>query len=275
MKNKIIFSLTTALALTLSGGVNAGFMGWGIALVNGEPEIHAACKTGLECPDDVNIPVTVWFDPGLILATGLDLAATKSQNERSIDAKDAIAELEEATSAEGSGSCSSSTDDDKTNLSSEDTVTVVPNDITDILDVQVLEQKDDAFETVRTAVKDYLLYSSNFSADKCGANTKPEDCILERQNTWLLTSVTMASAAGDVVLDATRPEDGKDPLSDEFSDLVTEFNSHGSPAGMWASSSLITLHTHIQQNDINALYARDLEMNALNGVRESDDVRPY
>lgn len=288
MNKKTIFSLTTALCLAAVTGAYAMPVGTGIALIgveeHGSPScvLDPVCMAGDLTPP-YNFYTSIWLDPGLIAATGLDLLATMDQNERIIDCEDALDELDETLGSNYSTTPNTTTsnneDNTNTSLSGQDTVVVAPDEIVNILKDDNLKisvvAKDDLFDSVRSAVENYVFYTDNMDLGACG-DLKPEDCILERQNTWLLTSVTMAAATGDKLLAATKAKGGKDPLEDEFEDLVAKFNgeeNQNNPTGMWSSSSQITLHTHIQQNDINALYARDLEMNALNGVRESDDTR--
>ena len=257
MKRKILVSLTTALMVATANVAGAAPNGWGIVVPSPSEHTPVCCDPiSPVCPSPpcsdvipgVGVLVSVWLDPGMIIASGLDLLATKSQDERIIDCQDALDELEDALGGSCSGSGSSGT---TTSLSGEDSVVVAP-------DVVVKATTEaDPFTTTRQEVEKYLFYS-----DSC-----KEDCVLERQNTWLLNSIEMAAAAGDKLL--AKSQD----MSGDYSDLQTDFNGQTSPQGMWGSSSKITLHTHVQQNDINALYARDLEMNALNGVRELDDVR--
>lgn len=281
MNKKIVFSLTTALCLTMATGANAGPLGTGIALIgveeHGSPEcaLNPACNGGDFTPP-YNFYTSIWLDPGLIVATGLDLLATMDQDERIIDATDALAELEDNFGSLTPVSSDEASDTTDTSLSGQDSTVVAPTEVANILKEDNISvsavAKDDLFDTVRSAVENYVFYTDNMDTGACG-NLEPEDCILERQNTWLLTSITMAAATGDKLLAATKAKGGKDPLDEEYKALADDFNSQTSPMGMWGSSSKITLHTHVQQNDINALYARDLEMNALNGVRESDDTQ--
>ena len=49
----------------------------------------------------------IWIDPAMTVATGIDYFATKNQQEKTVDASDAISQLEEALgSSSGSGSSS-------------------------------------------------------------------------------------------------------------------------------------------------------------------------
>jgi hypothetical protein len=200
------------------------------------------------CTLEINIPITSWFDPPLIVASGLDLLATKDQQERVIDTQEALAKLEESLSSECSGD---NEDGSESSLTGADSVPVAP----DIVLVGIDDV--DGFEKVRTASEGYL-----FESDTCD-----EDCVLERQNTWLLTSISMAASSADKLLASSSD------MSQEYQNMLSDFNGQKSPKGMWGSTSKITLHSHVQQNDINALYARDLEMNSLAGVRESGKIK--
>ena len=264
MKRKILLSLTTAFVLTMSFGAHAVPKGLGLVMMNGTPTYHfTACKgTGIvdqSCNVDPAWVVSMWFDPGMIIASALDLAAVKSQDEKTVDTQDALDELEEHLGTDSSGgSCGGG----KTSLSDADTSAMVPDEVVAALDMEAVKEKD-VFDEVRGAVENYLFYSGQ-TLSGCTENLKPEDCILERQHTWLLTSIVVAATTGDRLLART---------IDMSADYAALTSVGQSPKAMWAGNSKITAHTHIQQNDINALYARDLEMNALNGIRESDSVR--
>lgn len=262
MNNKNLFSLTLITLLGLSMAANAVPNGYGIIVPSPTEHQPGCCDapfqpTGcIPCADiipGVGLMVSIWADPGMILATGLDLAATKKQQKKSVDAEKALQQLEQNLGGGCSGSKSQGED---TSLVNQDTVPVVP------FDAVVIE--NGSFDEVRQAINDFIFYS----------NDCQNDCVVERQNTWLLTSLALAAATGDRLLAASKDEkpDGQ-TLTSEFEALATNFNGQTSPMQLWGASSQITLHTHIQQNDINALYARDLEMNALNGVHESEDTK--
>lgn len=256
MNNKNLFSLTLMTLLGLSISAHAVPNGYGISMMNGESPRHVpACE--LEEPPcvDYNLFSTIWADPGMILATGLDLAATKKQQKKSVDAEKALTQLKQNLGGECSGSKSQGEDTSLMGKQQRNTVPVVP------FDVAVIEEG--AFDEVRQAINDFIFYS----------NDCQNDCVVERQNTWLLTSLELAAATGDRLLAASKDEKEGTTLKDEFGDLAENFDRQTSPMQLWGASSQITLHTHIQQNDINALYARDLEMNALNGVHESEDTK--
>ncbi len=255
MKNAILLSLMLTTNFATSE-LSAGHVGWGQAMLAHPIHVTPCCPdfcppppaVSVPCMDEI-IPATVWTDPGLSLATALDAAATYTQRERSIDAKDAVAELEESLSSGCSGDGSSGEDSSLTGM---DSVPVAPEMVLTAVD------GEEAFESVRSTAEDYLFEKKGGDCDK--------NCVLERQNTWLLTSLSLAASTSDKLLDSSSD------MSEEYQALLSDFNGQTSPKGMWGSSSKITLHTHVQQNDINALYARDLEMNALNGVRESKDT---
>ena len=274
MNKKILFSLTTLLSISVTSSALAFGQGTGISLfTEAEVTLHSnPCTVDFPPPKapvcaDYNTFSTIWLDPGLILATGLDLAATMNQDKRVIDCQKALDKLEASVGKKSTGD---GTDASDTSLSPEDSVVVAPSEVVEVLNVAPLDMKvhdkEDWFDSVRSAVENYVFYT-----DDC-----KDDCVLERQNTWLLTSVAMAAASGDKILASTKGTGGTgDKISNEFSELANNFNAQdqNSPMAMWGNSSRITLHTHVQQNDINALYARDLEMNGLKGVRDSEDAR--
>lgn len=265
MNRKILFSLSM-MTLLFSTGVSAGYGGTGIIVPF--PSIHTipCCDpvpTYPGCPlcldmTPVGVLVSFWVDPGLTAATGLDWAAVRHQQRRSIDAKNAIAELESHLHKDGDTEAEDLGED--TSLNGQDAAAVAP-------DIVINQIQSDAapFEGVRQAAETYLFYT-----DGC-----QDDCVLERQNTWLLTSIALAAASGDKVLAAAKDDKavGQKTLQGEFETLLNNFNQQKTPMNAWGANSEITLHTHVQQNDINALYARDLEMNALNGVHESEQTK--
>lgn len=250
MKRKTLLSLTaSALILTTSFRANA-FVFLGEAMIFHLAHMIPNCDCLVPYPGcvptclDTNIPVTSWFDPALNVVTGLDALATWDQSEKSVDAKDALKKLNKALEPGCDGDAE---DGSESSLTPTDNLPVAPDVVTSLLD------DADSLEAVRVVAETYLSES-----DDCN-----QDCMVQRQNEWLLTSLALAVGASDKLLSAS------DDMSKEYGDLLKDFNSQTGPKGMWGSSSQITLHTHVQQNDINALYARDLEINALNGVRET------
>lgn len=254
MKKSILLSVTSALLLTISTQSNATCVGTGWAMWDHPDHIVPGCCPVEPCPNipciDSLIPVTMWFDPGLILASALDALATYSERDRTIDAKDALAELEDSLG----GSCSGSGTDTGTeeSLTQTDSVPIAPDVVLKVLD------EGDGLYAVRASIEGYVFAE--------GSSQEEEDTFLERQNTWLLTSLALGIATADKLLDASSN------MTSDYETLKSDFNGQTSPKGLWGSSAKITLHTHIQQNDINVLYSRDLEMNGLNGIRESRDT---
>lgn len=255
MKNKTLLSLTASTLI-----LTAPFQAQSMVLL-GEAMwahlVHAIpnCDCLVPYPGcvpfclDPNIPVTSWFDPPLNIVTGLDALATYDQSEKSVDVQEALKKLNKKLEPE----CSDEQEDGSdSSLSPVDNLPVAPDIVASKLDEQ-----GDAFDYVRTAAKSFLTESENCN----------RDCMVERQNTWLLTSLALAHGTVDKLLSTSRD------MKKEYQDLLSDFNSQTGPKGLWGSSSKITLHTHVQQNDINALYARDLEINALNGVRESNEAK--
>lgn len=254
MKQKTLLSLTaSALIMMLSldayseitpcsvGG--KGFVGPAWDWAAHVPLCEAA--PGAKCATDGPWPAIFWIDPILAAATGLDALATNDQRKKSVDAKEALKKLNEVLEPGCDGNAE---DGSKSSLTPTDNLPVAPDVVTSLLD-----NDGDSFEAVRVAAETYLSESGDCN----------QDCMVQRQNEWLLTSLALAVGASDKLLSAS------DDMSKEYADLLKDFNSQTGPKGMWGSSSQITLHTHVQQNDINALYARDLEINALNGVRET------
>ncbi len=259
MKNKTLLSLTaSALILTTSLRANA-FVFLGEAMITHLGHAILNCDCTIVPPPfcvpkcltpwlDFNSPVTSWLDPALNVVTLLDAAATKKQQEKSVDAKEALQELNKALSP---GCGGDNEEGDESSFSPTDNLVVAPDVVTELLD------DADSLEQVRCAAE-------NFLAESASCN---QDCMVQRQNEWLLTSLALAVGASDKLLSVS------DDMSGEYSKLLQDFGSQTGPKGMWGSSSKITLHTHVQQNDINALYARDLEINALNGVRETVKIK--
>ena len=259
MKNKTLLSLT-ASALILTAPFQAKsmvFLGEAMFthLIHAVPlcdciGLPPPCvPTCLTPVVDFNSPVTFWTDPALAVVTGLDALATNDQSEKSVDVQDALEKLNKKLEPE----CSDEQEDGSdSSLSPVDNLPVAPDIVASKLDAQ-----GDAFDYVRTAAESFLTESENCN----------RDCMVERQNTWLLTSLALAHGTADKLLSTSRD------MSKEYENLLSDFNSQTGPKGLWGSSSKITLHSHVQQNDINALYARDLEINALNGVRESNEAK--
>lgn len=247
MKKTLLLSLT-ASALLIGAVESKAYVYIGEAMwshLMHEPPCQGILVPEM-CPE-TNWFVTLWVDLPLTAATGLDALATYDQQEKVVDAKDALEQLEENLGGGCSGDQEDGTD---SSLTGSDGVPLAPEVILESID------EADGFVKVRAAVKDYL-----FETPSCD-----HDCVLERQNTWLLTSIAMAASTGDKIVALS------EDMSDEYQAMVDDFNGQTSPKGMWGGTSKITLHTHVQQNDINALYARDLEMNALNGARESSST---
>ena len=251
MKRKTLLSLTaSALILTTSFRVDAKVL-LGEAMIFHLAHMVPNCDC-LMAPYpgcvptclDFNIPVTSWFDPALNVVTGLDALATDDQRRKSVVATEALKKLNEALEPGCDGDAE---DGSKSSLTPTDNLPVAPDVVTSLLD------DADSLEAVRVVAETYLSESGDCN----------QDCMVQRQNEWLLTSLALAVGASDKLLSVS------DDMSKEYGDLLKDFNSQTGPKGMWGSSSQITLHTHVQQNDINSLYARDLEINALNGVRET------
>lgn len=263
MKKTILLSAASALMLSICVNAQAGCIGTGWSMWDSALHTPACCPPN--CPYgntcvDKNYFVTAWVDPALAIATGLEALATYAQREKTVKADKALAQLEQYLGGGCSGSGADQQETSDTSLSGTDSVPVAPE--------VVLQPVDGpgSFDAIRQATEEYLFVPENCTEDSSDDRCD-ENAIMERQSTWLLTSISLASATGDKLLAAS-----KDMIS-QYQDLVADFNGQNGPQGMWGSSSKITLHTHVQQNDINALYARDLEMNALLGIRESKKAK--
>jgi hypothetical protein len=255
MKRKTLLSLT-ASALILTAPFQAKSVTLlGEAMFTHAMHVNPLCHVPLPKPTclnpltDINIPVTSWFDIPLGIVTGLDALATYDQSEKSVDVQDALKKLNKKLEP---GCSDEQEDGSDSSLSPVDNLPVAPDIVASKLDEQ-----GDAFDYVRTAAESFLTESENCN----------RDCMVERQNTWLLTSLALAHGTADKLLSTSRD------MKKEYQDLLSDFNRQTGPKGFWGSSAKITLHSHVQQNDINALYARDLEINALNGVRESNEAK--
>lgn len=205
----------------------------------------------------VDSPVSIWIDPALVIATGLDLLATKDQGTKTVDAKDAVNELEDSLK----GGCSGSGGAAQESSLSEADINVYAPEIV----VSVLDDSADFYAT-REAVEDYAFETSdpevNGACKEEGDRTDRE-CAVERQNVWTLLSVTLAESMADKMLASSADMSGR------YSALVSHFNEQTSPMGMWGAMNSITVDSHMQMNDINALYARSLEVNAVAGLNEA------
>ena len=235
----------------------------------------------------------IWIDPAMTVATGIDYFATKNQQEKTVDASDAISQLEEALgSSSGSGGSSGG------DSTSGDTSTATAYTVDSIIS-QIEVKKGSAnstFENTRNAIKEYLFETP--SPDIKGTcDRSDKDCAVDRQNEWLLASVTLASATADKVLDQTAKKNVKDgkteaeKTEDEKGDgdtkttgggattltahlqkLASNFNAQTTPMGLYNKMADIVLDTHRQVNDANALFGRDLEAQGLRVVSESGAV---
>lgn len=224
--------------------------------------MHVACHNSAACAAQVIIPVCVapcdmpdlpwavsmWVDPFMAAATALDALATGEEQTKTVDAGDALDELEE--SLEGSGSCSGGGGSDT--LAVEDIQVLAP-------EIVVKEAvKGDDFNAVREAVEDYAFANPLMNGDCKVGNG---ECANQRQETWALLSVSLAEATMDKAIAKSEDMD--------FSGLASTFNSQTAPMDMWGAMSNITVDTQKRANDLNVIYARELEMTALAGISES------
>ena len=214
--------------------------------------------------------ITFWGDPGMWVATGIDIAAINAQKGATVDAKKAIKQLKEALGEEeggsGSGGSSSST-------ATPSTATVYAPEL--ILTQLNITQKDGAtvFNSTREAVEDFLYKVHD---PECSGSER--DCNIIRQNKWLLASVTLAAATADKILSLTANQErvknvsqkGTTSLIKHFQQLAKDFNGQTTPTGMYNIMAEMVLDTHRQVNEANVLLARDLEMQSLSAVRETE-----
>ncbi len=112
MKKKLLTMTAMALMFGCVTSAMAGIKLIGTSTLPGDdPGLHS---TPTVCDKTINNPlVTMWGDPGMWVATGLDLLATGTHKGRIIDAKKAIKQLKKALGEEeggkGSGGGSPST----------------------------------------------------------------------------------------------------------------------------------------------------------------------
>ena len=131
-----------------------------------------------------------------------------------------------------------------------------------------------AFDTTREAIENFL----NETPDKGDCTAADRDCAVYRRDEWLLASVTMAAATSDKILSLTANQEtvnnlspkGSSSLVKHFKDLAELFNAQTTPRGMYNVMALMVLDTHRQVNEANALMGRDLEMQGLRAVRETE-----
>ena len=302
---KKLLNVTTAMLVGLSSiSAHAGMfipemtmaIFWPGLSVWDEPGLHLipACPPPPlpplpTCASDIPHAFTIWLDPGMIAATALDYGASLMQGDRTIDAKDAIKKLEEALEGGSGGGTSGGqgTSEDTTSAA-----TYTPDMIVTQFDVKKVSAET-MFENTRQAVQDYLFETA--AADVKGdCDLDDKSCATQRQNTWLLASVTLASATADKVLDKTaksKVKDGQTPaeqsedeknsnsknestgggmttLTAHFKKLASNFNKQTSPTGLYNRMADIVLDTHRQINDANALFGRDLEAQGLRVINE-------
>lgn len=228
-----------------------------------------------------------WNDLALAAATMIDYAATKENQTKHVDAKDAIKKLEE--SLKGNGGGGSGGGDTSGNAAMATVYT--PDHIMSVIEVSENKNPQTLFNNVRQAIKEYVFETPtpDIKGD-CAQSDK--DCAIARQNEWLLASVTLASATADKVLDQTAKKNVQDArteaekseddqekeqsgkgggtsLTGHFSSLAANFNAATSPMDLYNAMANIVLDTHRQANDANALMGRDLEASGLRIINET------
>ena len=293
MRNKIL-TLTLAGLLCSSFIAEADFGRFkkGVSVYPGTPiEQHifseslcnnyAGIVSGVPGADLVsdNMIFTLWGDPGMWVATGIDILATNQNRTKTVKAKKAIKKLKEAL--EGGGGCNGGADSTATDALTAETYT--PETVSVV--IELTEKKsEDLFRSVREEVTRYL--TSTPDADVKGSCVnKDSDCALNRRNEWMVASVTLASATADKILETTVKSGGQSqtktsgqtttttgstPLVAHFQKLAADFNRQTVPTGMYDAMATIVLDTQRQLNEANALLGRDLEAQGLRSVIGTD-----
>ena len=272
MKKKLL--TMTAMALMLCSAAPAmAFVYIGTATWPGDdPAKHELLTSaGFTCNVTNNMVSTLWMDPGMWVATGLDLAATGTHGGRIIDAKKAIKQLKKALGEEEGGG-GSGNQNNSTNENASAATVYAPEMVLTQLNIT---NKDGAtvFNSTREAIEDFLYKTVD---TECSGSAR--DCNVIRQNKWLLASVTMAAATSDKILSLTANQErvkniskkGSSTLIKHFQQLAKDFNGQTTPAGMYNIMAEMVLDTHRQVNEANVLMARDLEMQGLSAVRETE-----
>ena len=286
MKKLMLVLLSTSLLASVPAQAIFSGMGPGWTVFD-EPKIHVKCCSSGDCPCGMDFVWSMWIDAVNAAAIGLDALATWAQSDKTVDAQCALCQLNASIGAELPDYCSSVEDCDiasyeamapttstesesgesgstTPNLTPEDMDVLAPQIVVDSVEaMQTKATKGEAkFDEVRDAVEDYVFETTDSSINgSCKGSDK--ECAVERQNTWALVSITLAEASADKLL--KNAED----MSGHFQGLLDTFNAQKTPIDMWGAMNGITLDTQKQMNDINALYARDLEMTALTGINES------
>ena len=254
--------------------------------VSGHEKKVCAASGGFSCMDT---PASLWLDPGMIVATGVDMLATKKVHKTTVDAKKAGEQLKEALGDTGSGSSGGG----GASTSAETTAAVyAPEDIIPVIELENVSAKD-LFVQVRTKIEDYLFKTSD--AGIVGECTKTaEECARSRESEWLLASIALSESTADKILNITAKQGLQDNKSEaeksvdergkttssstkvsesnlkaHFQKLIDNFNSEKSPRAAYNALADIVLDTHRPVNEANLLMARDLEAQGLAAAYES------
>ena len=222
---------------------------------------------------------TLWGDPGMWVATGIDMLATNKNRTKTVKAKNAINQLKEAL--EGGSGCNGGSDSTAADADTSETYT--PENIQVVIDLSE-KSSADLFESVRQEITRYVFATADADIKK-GCSNKDTECAEERQNQWLLASVTLASATADKILETTvktgeqdqtdengqttTTSGGTSPLNAHFESLAADFNKQTVPTGMYDAMANIVLDTQRQMNEANALLGRDLEAQGLRNISET------
>lgn len=301
MKQKLLMVSAVGLvafsSMSVYGGsflpsFEAGLPRMGVAVM--EPKLHDLPQciiTDLLCAGPDGSFPTIWLDPGMIAVTALDYGSSLTFAKRTIDASDAIKKLKKALGdsedKKGGSSGGGGTSGD-TSLATAYTTDMI------MTQIEVKQNPDKVFDNTRQAIQDYL-FETTAPDIKGSCDLDDRSCAIQRQNEWLLASVTLASATADKVLAQTsksKTEDklnestsddkskqksktksaGKTTLTAHFKALAANFNKQTSPMGLYNRMADIVLDTHRHINDANALLGRDLEMTGLRVINETGAV---
>ena len=266
---KTLLTATAVSLISLSTGSAQAFLGlnfgladirMGLATVNPAGHETSLCvgSGGSSCVD-IPFVLSMWFDYGMLAATAIDYFASQQQDERTIDASEAIEKLEEALKGSGSGSGGSSGSDGEISQEVESAAAYVTENI--MTEIEVTNKSSEGvFNSTRNAIRDYLFETAD-PAINGTCDRADKDCAETRQTEWLLASVALASATADKVLDQKS--------GSQLGSLAAGFNSQTNPAGLYNAMASIVLDTQRQTNDANALLGRDLEAQGLRAAVET------
>lgn len=263
---------------------------WKLNQCEKDPETHQLCNAATCCYPAAKMDLapkpgflTMWIDPGMTLATAADAAVTYFQHKKSIKMDDALEDLQKYLEAADT----KAGEDKETSLAAKEIDLLAPD-----LVIGTLQDDSSSFEDIRSAV-----IAETFQTGTCN-----KDCAEEKQSSWLLASVELSRAMADKVVvhtddmeayfqaltddfnrttpialhqnaDQTGTDDAAAQTQSETAETPTTNVNTQSPKIMWGHMAAITVDTLTQVNDLNVLYARDLEMHGLAGIHESGTIK--